>query len=339
MIDSRPGIYRCILGDPGTFATTPTNLVCIGSESGGTFSIEPYLQPTATKGKKLRNMMLFKYEVDSSQLRLRDLDILIQFIQSTTGFDCQIVRERQNTSIASGGIFNFLPADNQGMSIQFKWNQTDKERNCHITLQMAMTYEAANAFIDASDGGSTLTPAISAIVQSGDNERGQNAANIAHPWFGSIESPSGTPLFNDGEIETYDLTIETKGRIKEATGLFTVTFFTCTIHVVGSNNSITQMIQIMSTTMMPTLVMQQELSEDSPIFEKYIFAAGTVSIDDKYTHTDEKSNADITLAGDIAVFGQAEFAYGSANGGTTTGEGDILVPADYYNGGTMTVTL
>ncbi len=332
MANSRIGIKRALISPYGVMATPlpwPTGgLITMGSRKASNLLISPLDELTDYRQKKLRNKTNFKYEVDSFQLHMRDLQWLILFVQD--GYDFQLVKEAQSSSNpASGGIFNWAQQKN---GLGFEYTMTNKERFCKVKFETALEYANAQALITAAKSYNSVLPAISADPISGGNERGENLSLVKYPWYLAIQSPDGTEIFNKKEIIERSFRFSTKG-IKNEYNEDVIHWITVELKIKGSDATIDKIENILAKDMSPSLTIKENLT--STTFEKFSFAANVLTHSDDFQLGDEQDFSQLTFAGDIAL-DQIAFAYGATNGGVGVDEGEVdFSEAEARQGGTF----
>jgi hypothetical protein len=332
MANSRPGIKRALISQPNTMATTPTGLITVGSRKPSNLIISPLDELADYRDRPLRNKINFRYEVDSYQSRLRDVEWAVQY-HLQAGFDIQLLKEKQGANAMSGGCFNWV---NQLNGLDFDYVNTNKERYVKWIFETALEYADAITLIDASDPAGSLVPAISANPISGGNERGENFSNYAYPWYAAIEGPSGTEIFSKKEIKERSLSIRTKGTKNEYNETV-VNFITVELRLRGSDATITKILNILNKDMSPSLVISEKLSATT--YEKFVFPANVLTHSDSFQLGDSEDYSELMFKADL-TFDQFQFAYGTANGGAGTSatvDGVDTTEAQARQGATVTL--
>lgn len=324
MAISKRGIKRMIITASGQLGeTSPSGLITTGTRKNGGLVISPLDTIKDHRERELRNLINFKAEMSSYQGRMRFLDMLISYLGS--GYDAQIACVDQ-TADGDGGIFNFV-AMTGGLDFGIEYNA--KERFLNLVLETAMEYEAAQTFIGASDNDE-LAPAITNDPISGGNEYGQNFSLYAHPYYCSIECPSGTELFSKKEIVDRKFSIKTKG-YKNAYNEVVQPYLEVMLEITGADATITKMANILNKDMGASVVHKEYIGGTS-FYEKYSIAANLVTHKEEFNLGDEKREAKITISG-LLTPDNFTFAYGSSNGG----DGDGSTELKKLAGGTCTI--
>jgi hypothetical protein len=302
------GIFRLLLCQAGTLLTTPVGLVCIGSrDDDAAFTIDPF-KTTTTRGRSNRNKENYKIVATTKQIRVRDLEWLISFIKA--GFDCQFVGEPEN-GVASGGIFNWVSATNP-MGLDFVYRISDGVRNCQITLERADNYEVSKAFLDASDAGATLTPAITANTISGGNERGENLTTYEAPFFAAVESPAGTALFDKNNIISRTFELSTLSN-KNEFNISRVYRLAVKQEITLDTVRIADWVAMKNKALSPAITIKEYMGNGTN-FEQFVFGANVLSLITNNKKGEKEGYQKLTIAGEITL-NQLTFGYGTANGG------------------------
>jgi hypothetical protein len=331
MANSRIGIKRALLAQAGTMLTTPAGLVPLGVRKSSKLIISALDEIKDYRNRNLRNKTNFRYEADSLQGTLRDLQWGIKFLQD--GYDFQLLKERQTSAAKSGGCFNWASQVN---GLDFEYVMTNKERYLKWIFETAMEYAEAITLIDGADASGDLLPAISTNAISGGNERGENFTNYRYPWYFAIQAPSGTEIFNKKEIMERSFSLKTKGSNNEYNETV-VNWISVNLTIKGSDATISKIVEILNKAQAPSIVVKEKLS--STLYEQFTFNANVLSFTSEFGLGDDEDYAQLVFEGDIA-FDQFAFAYGAANGGVGTTadvEAEGTTEAEARQGGTLTL--
>jgi len=311
MANSRIGIKRCLISPPGRMATPlpwpDGNLVSIGVRKASHLVISPLDELTDYRNRKLRNKINFKYSVDSYQLSMRDLQLLMLFMQN--GYDFQLVKEAQTPGLpASGGVFNWA---NQVNGLGFVYTMTNKDRFCTVNFETALEFENAKALIAAADTYNSVLPIIASDPVSGGNERGENFSLVKHPWYFSIEAPTGSTIFDKKEIIERSLKISSKGT-KNEYNEDVVNFINVELKIKGSDATINKIYDLLNRSMSPSLSIKEMTSPNT--WEELVFQPNVLTHSDDFQLGDDQDFSQVTFAADL-TFDQITFDYGAMFGG------------------------
>ena len=316
------GIFRLLLCQAGTLATTPTGLVCIGSrDDDAAYTIEPF-KTTKTRGRSNRNKENHKIFARTKQIRIRDLEWLLFFIKG--GFDCQFAGEPESGA-ASGGVFNW-PAASKQMGLDFVYRITDGVRNCDITLERADNYEVSKAFIDMADSYASLLPSISSNVISGGNERGENLENYQAPFFYQVKAPNDTLLFEADNIVSRSFELKTISN-KNENNVSRVIRLGVKQEVTLDTVRISDWVALKNKALSPSVVIR-EYMDNGTNYEEFNFGANVLALETSNKKGENEGYVKISIEGEVTL-NQFSFGYGSSNGGTAE---------DEYSGGKATIS-
>lgn len=339
MAIARPGVQRVILATKNTMHTTPTRLVSLGYRNPTALMITPHANATDHRSRALRNKMNFRLEGESYQLKLRDLDNLIEFAKS--GFDAQVAAEKQTSTTGSGGIFNFTQNNsNANIGIDFEWRFGHDSRTTKVILEGAKEYDVAKALIAGADDATTLAPSITSLF---DDQSGHKGAWQNYPYYGFIKicDPGGslTEVFSASEILEREMIIKTKS-VKNAMNESVHQYLNITVRIKAFDATITKINAILGATLSQELSWK-EMNPDGQKFELitipgHILTLATPEIE----IGDENRTQTITLSGDVPINNFA-FTYGTAGGGSgteSTVDGIGTTEAQARDGGTLTLS-
>ena len=196
------GVRQIFSCSKGTLSGVPQYVIAMGY--GDEASLE--IIENTIKGYNeddLPNEINFKASFKTYQPSLSRLAYLIQDYSSKNGADFQIVGEKQSAGVYSG-VYNLN--GNNFMGIDFEWVESMRSRYAQLIGEVALPYQEG------------LLVLQSAIVNSpedlnvlGHGHRGKRIDLYKNPYFGSMQSPSGTILCNGYEVLDRVLTLKTEG--------------------------------------------------------------------------------------------------------------------------------
>lgn len=194
------GIRQLVLMKKGSFAS-PQYPVAMG------LGDEAYIEmpEEAIKGylnEDLPDTMNFKIVFKSYQYNYYTIGRLIQVFCVDGGVDAQAVLEKTSAT-TYGGVYNF--SGNNFLGFEFEWRMGMKNRYFIATAEVSLPLAEAKLLIQSS---LVNTPFNLTAAPFNMNHRGMDFDNFKTPYYGKIESPTGTVLVNGEEISDRDVVLK-----------------------------------------------------------------------------------------------------------------------------------
>jgi len=312
-MSSRAGLKQLVLCDAGTLLTTPSNPLAAGLRNSATMERTPFKEVKDYRNRLLKNMINFKIEWESLQPTMLMLKCLTGWINLNC--DAQVITVPQ--TISSGGdVYQFIAANKAGLD--FEYIISADKRSLKPTLEVAMEYERAKAFIDAADStGQTVFGSI-----QGD---GADFTKYRAPYFLSFEVPKTTAVFGAQDLVERTYSIKTKNK-KSIYNASIVDYLTFEFSITARDASILKQIDVMSKDVSPAVYIKEQ--NNGSYYDAFDFNTGVLTLHDEFKDGDDDRTLKLTFSADVPI-GDIAFQFGAAYGGDASDGGN--------KGGTMRI--
>lgn len=309
MANSRPGHSEIALCDAGTLATTPVDPIALGIRGAAEMKRSNYKPISDYLNRKWRNMTNLMFTGESHQSTMFFISKLMEWINM--GCDAQVITNIQ----AAGGnpdVYKFIGARKAGLDFEIMIS-SDK-RIIKPTLEVALPYTDAQAFVDGADSESA--------VDLGFSQGGYNEAYFRRPYFVAFEAPQATALLTRNEIVSRSYSFKTKGKKSEEDNTSIVDYISVELMIGFRNASVAQQVIIMAKDNAPSIKLK-EMNIGS-YYDQFLFSAGILTLDDEYSNKDDERIQTLKFVGDVFIhditfnFG-ATYGGGVSDGGTDGG--------------------
>jgi hypothetical protein len=316
MPTSRAGLRQLGFCDSGTLLTAPVNPIVMGLRDKATMVTDmKFKQNKDYRNRVLPNMIGFKLDCESLQPSMAMLKALIGWLNSNC--DIQAITFPQSPGAANGDVYQFAGANQAGLD--FEYLITQDKRSLKATIEIAMEYARAQAFIDAADSASPVV--FAGIVGSG-----ADFTKYRAPYFISFEAPKATALFGGADLVARSYSIKTKNK-KSIYNASIVDYLTFNFMIQARDASVATQIAKLATVLSPSVYVKEQ--NGTGLFDAFDFNAGVLTLDSAYNDSDDERSLTLTFSADVSLSDIA-FQFGATYGGDvadTTG----------VKGGTMKV--
>jgi len=303
MPNSRAGHKQIAICDLGTLATTPVDPVAFGIRAGAEMKRSAYKPIKDYLDRSWRNMVNFNVSGESFQSSMFFVKKCMDWINMNC--DAQVLTNIQ----ASGGnpdVYKFIGARAAGLDFELMIN-SDK-RSLKPTLEVALPYTDAQAFVDGADSDTAV--AFSGITGAGDDE-----SLFRRPYFVAFEFPKGTTVLSRNEIASRSYTFKTKGKKSEEDNTSIVDYISVELILKFRNASVAEQVIIMAKDNAPSIYLK-EMNVGS-FYDAFDFNSGVLTLDDEYSNKDDERTIDLKFTGDVFIHDIA-FLFGATYGGSVS---------------------
>jgi len=300
---SKAGIKQIALCDAGTLTATPANPILMGIRGGASLEVNPHKEVKDYRERKLRNMVNFKFGVESFQPSMKFLKALINWANNNC--DVQIVSTPQTSG---GAVDCFQFKGNESIGIDFEYLMNMDKRSVKVDFERAMEYDRAQSFIDGAD--STTPTAITGF--SAPNTEGMDFNAYRKPYFIAFEAPKGTPLCVITDVIDRKLTIKTKGK-KSGYNSSIVDYLTITAELTTRKAGIGEFINAMDRGMRPSILWKEQNALAS-LYDAVDINSNVLTQSETFKIADDDRFVKLTFEGDVPLY-DTSFLFGAANGG------------------------
>jgi len=313
MGNSRPGHSQLGICDLGTLATTPVDPIAAGIRGPAEMKRSAYKPVKDYLNKSWRNMVNFNVTWESFQSTMFAISKMMDWINLNC--DAQLLTNIQ----ASGGnpdVYKLIGSRIAGLDWELMIN-SDK-RSLKPTLEVALPYTDAQAFVDGADSESAV--ALPGITGAGDDE-----TLFRRPYFASFEAPDSTVLLTRNEIVSRSYSLKSKGKKSEEDNTSIVDYIAVELMIGFRDASVAEQVIIMAKNNAPSVTIRE--NNIGAFYDEFIFSAGVLTLDDEYSNKDDERMQTLKFTGDVFIHDVA-FLFGAAYGGGISDGGT--------DGGTMT---
>jgi hypothetical protein len=257
-----PGIKHIAMCDKGTLATSPTNIVILGSRNNEELNINDVEQSDVRERPMIIKRRFETPLIENRQPQLNHLEDLLKTYRDVQGCDVEILCEPQTTGV-TGGCFQFT-GDNC-MGYKTTYEITPDKRVLGIQFGVSLPPATAQTLIDAADSATPATLGIS--------NNGFIPAQERFPWpkLGTSTFKPAS-VFLPEELLDYSFLLEEVGDDEKLNGRFISNWVRATLTFKFANATVAAMISDMNDSAGVAITFQQDTSGSSATYEKFSFA-------------------------------------------------------------------
>jgi hypothetical protein len=293
------GLKQIVMCDKGTLNTTPVDPIAFGIRKDATLKITHYKQQEDSRKRKFRNAMNFNLEGEMLQPTIFTLKKMLDWVNGNV--DAQIITQKQNSS--NKDVFKFNNGKEFGLDFDLTYDMDG--RRCKITLERALPYEDAVAFIDTADN--TTEVSFPSITDDGTDLTLYRAARLD-----KIEKPATVSLGSSIYFTARSLNIKNESKKAEEVNMSLTDNIMITLQITGREASIQDFVNRLNKGLLDPVIWQEKNTGN--YYDKFDFNANVLSQTDEFMINDDERTLAITLEGRVPLY-SIQFLYGDTNGG------------------------